>query len=103
VDGPQWQALFDASNDLVGCGHMSGLLVRSVYPLALMKSDDRGSHQECELRGSHDWPGFSWSSVATVVVHHLSWRLPNLNLQMLALNALYVDYHLKMIHISISR
>ena len=26
---------------------------------------------------SHDWSGCSWSSVATVVVHHVSWRLPN--------------------------
>jgi len=41
VDGPQWQAFFGASNDLVGCGHMSGLFARSIYPLALMKSDYR--------------------------------------------------------------
>jgi len=28
VDGPYWQALFDASNDLVCFSHMSGLLMR---------------------------------------------------------------------------
>jgi hypothetical protein len=28
VDGPYWQAFFDVVNDLVCCGHMSGLLVR---------------------------------------------------------------------------
>ena len=33
---PQWQALF-ALNDLVSCGHMSGLSVRSICPRALMK------------------------------------------------------------------
>jgi hypothetical protein len=31
---------FYDSNDLVGCGHMSGLLVRRIRPRALMKSDD---------------------------------------------------------------
>ncbi|MGO9234945.1 MAG: hypothetical protein ACLP4V_13045, partial [Methylocella sp.] len=39
-----WTALhgkhyFGASNDLVGCGHMSGLSMRSICPLALMESD----------------------------------------------------------------
>jgi len=28
VDGLYWQAFFDVLNDLVCCGHMSGLLVR---------------------------------------------------------------------------
>ena len=37
-----WTALhgkhyFGASNDLVGCGHMSGLSMRSICPLALME------------------------------------------------------------------
>ena len=32
-------SVFFALNDLVGCGHMSGLSVRRIRPLALMKSD----------------------------------------------------------------
>jgi hypothetical protein len=36
---------FFASNDLVGCGHMSGLFARSIFPLALMLSDDRDPYQ----------------------------------------------------------
>jgi len=49
-----WTALpgkpfFDVSNDMIGCGHMSGLLVRSIYPLALMKSDCPDPYQQCEL------------------------------------------------------
>jgi hypothetical protein len=44
-----WQALFCALNDLVSCGHMSGLLSRDKCPLALMKSDDRGPYQSDEL------------------------------------------------------
>jgi len=31
-----WQELFDVSAALVGCGHVSGLLMRQVWPLALM-------------------------------------------------------------------
>jgi hypothetical protein len=54
-----WTALpgkhfFGALNDLVGCGHMSGLLVRSIYPLALMKSDNRDPYQPGELY-AHDF------------------------------------------------
>jgi len=48
-NGPPWQALFDVSNDLVGCGHMSGLSARSKRPLALMKSDDWEPYQPSEL------------------------------------------------------
>jgi len=49
-----WTALpgkhfFDVSNDLVGCGHMSGLSARSKCPLALMKSDDWEPYQPSEL------------------------------------------------------
>jgi hypothetical protein len=40
---------FGASNDLVDCGHMSGLFARNVCPLALMKSDDEDPYQDCEL------------------------------------------------------
>jgi len=40
---------FDVSNDLVDCGHMSGLLARSIFPLALMKSDNLDPYQICEL------------------------------------------------------
>ena len=35
-----WQVLSDAAA-LVGCGHVSGLLVRQVWPLALMLCADR--------------------------------------------------------------
>ena len=49
-----WTALpgkpfFDVSNDMIGCGHMSGLSARSKCPLALTKSDDWEPYQQCEL------------------------------------------------------
>jgi hypothetical protein len=43
---------FDVVNDLVCCGHMSGLLVRTYGPLALMISDGRGPYHCGELGGS---------------------------------------------------
>ena len=46
---PRGKHFFDGSNDLVGCGHMSGLLMRSICPLALMKSDDQDHYQSNEL------------------------------------------------------
>jgi len=36
-----WQELSDVSAALVGCGHVSGLLMRQVWPLALMLCADR--------------------------------------------------------------
>lgn len=64
---------------MIGCGHMSGLLVRRMCPLALMKSDDRVPYQRGELC-AHDIkrvvPGFGGNRV----VHHVSLRLPNSNL-----------------------
>ncbi len=42
-------------NDLVGCGHMSGLLARSYFPLALMKSDDQNPYQVRELCAHSLW------------------------------------------------
>ena len=36
-----WQGLFDVAAALVGCGHVSGLLMRQVWPLALMLCADR--------------------------------------------------------------
>jgi hypothetical protein len=36
-----WQGLSDVSAALVGCGHVSGLLMRQVWPLALMLCADR--------------------------------------------------------------
>jgi hypothetical protein len=48
-NGPDGKHFFGVSNDLVGCGHMSGLFLRSIYPLALMKSDGRDPYQQCEL------------------------------------------------------
>jgi hypothetical protein len=36
-----WQELSDAAAALVGCGHVSGLLMRPVWPLALMLCADR--------------------------------------------------------------
>ena len=35
-----WQELSDVSAALVGCGHVSGLLMRQVWPLALMLCAD---------------------------------------------------------------
>lgn len=48
VDGLLASAFF-AFGELVGCGHMSGLLVRRDWLLALMKSDEPGSDQSSEL------------------------------------------------------
>jgi len=36
-----WQELSDVSAALVGCGHVSGLLMRPMWPLALMLCADR--------------------------------------------------------------
>ena len=36
-----WQELSDVSAALVGCGHVSGLLMRPVRPLALMLCADQ--------------------------------------------------------------
>ena len=36
-----WQELSDVFAALVGCGHVSGLLVRRVWPLALMLCAER--------------------------------------------------------------
>jgi hypothetical protein len=36
-----WQELSDVVAALVGCGHVSGLLMRQVWPLALMLCADR--------------------------------------------------------------
>jgi hypothetical protein len=36
-----WQGLSDGFAALVGCGHVSGLLMRQVWPLALMLCADR--------------------------------------------------------------
>jgi hypothetical protein len=48
VDGLLASAFY-AFGELVGCGHMSGLLVRRDWLLALMKSDEPGSDQSSEL------------------------------------------------------
>ena len=45
---------FDVLNDLVDCGHMSGLLARSIFPLALMKSDNLDPYQVRELCAHDD-------------------------------------------------
>jgi hypothetical protein len=39
---PVGKGFVDDANGLVGCGHMSGLLARRFWPLALMKSDRFG-------------------------------------------------------------
>ena len=36
-----WQELSDVAAALVGCGHVSGLLMRQVWPLALMLCADQ--------------------------------------------------------------
>jgi hypothetical protein len=53
VGGPGWQAFFGVLNSLVGCGHMSGLLARRIWPLALMKSDGLGP-DHCGELCAHD-------------------------------------------------
>ena len=47
-----WQELSDGSAALVGCGHVSGLLMRQVWPLALMLCADRVPivHMHLEVR-----------------------------------------------------
>ena len=46
-----WQELSDASAALVGCGHVSGLLMRRVWPLALMLCADRVPNKNAHFRG----------------------------------------------------
>jgi hypothetical protein len=79
VDGPPWQALFSASNDLVGCGHMSGLLARSMCPLALMRSDDQDPINGASFALVTP-SGLFLAFGGDRVVHHVSLRLPNSNL-----------------------
>jgi hypothetical protein len=38
---PDWQELFYVDAALVGCGHVSGLLMRRGWPLALMLCADQ--------------------------------------------------------------
>ena len=45
-----WQELSDASAALVGCGHVSGLLMRRVWPLALMLCADRVPNKNAHFR-----------------------------------------------------
>ena len=47
-----WQELSDVSAALVGCGHVSGLLVRQVWPLALMLCADRVPNKLAHFRRS---------------------------------------------------
>ena len=52
-----------ASNDLVGCGHMSGLSMRSICPLALMESDDQDPYHVNALYARGAWravPNLRW-------------------------------------------
>jgi hypothetical protein len=44
-----WQELSDVSAALVGCGHVSGLLMRQVWPLALMLCADRVPNNRAHL------------------------------------------------------
>ena len=45
-----WQELSDVSAALVGCGHVSGLLMRQVWPLALMLCADRVPNKRAHFR-----------------------------------------------------
>jgi hypothetical protein len=47
-----WQQLSDVSAALVGCGHVSGLLMRSVWPLTLMLCADRVPNKNAHFRRS---------------------------------------------------
>jgi len=60
---PLASTFFSVLNDLVDCGHMSGLLVRSILPLALMKSDNLDPYQIRELCARDEWrvvPDLRW-------------------------------------------
>jgi len=79
-----WTALHGStilalSNDLVGCGHMSGLSMRSICPLALMESDYQDPYHVNELYARGAWRLFLIFG-GDRVVHHVSLRLPNSNL-----------------------
>jgi hypothetical protein len=45
-----WQELSDVSAALVGCGHVSGLLMRRVWPLALMLCADQVPNKNAHFR-----------------------------------------------------
>src|SRR6267142_4389531 len=47
-----WQELSDGSAALVGCGHVSGLSMRQVWPLALMLCADRVRNKNAHFRRS---------------------------------------------------
>ena len=55
-----WQGHSDVRAALVGCGHVSGLLMRQVWPLALMLCADRVPSFACTLK-CVDPSGFSRS------------------------------------------
>ena len=44
------KSFFDVSAALVGCGHVSGLLMRRVWPLALMLCADRIPNNRAHFR-----------------------------------------------------
>jgi hypothetical protein len=57
-----WQELSDVYAALVGCGHVSGLLVRQVWPLALMLCADLVPNKLAHFgRGALTQAGFSRS------------------------------------------
>jgi hypothetical protein len=47
-----WQGLSDVAAALVGCGHVSGLLMRQVWPLALMLCADRVPIESAHFGGA---------------------------------------------------
>ena len=57
-----WQELSDIAAALVGCGHVSGLFVRPVRPLALMLCADRVP-SKARIQRCDDPNGFSRSPV----------------------------------------
>src|SRR5262249_25133252 len=46
-----WQELSDVAAALVGCGHVSGLFVRRIWPLALMLCADRVPIESTHFKG----------------------------------------------------
>jgi hypothetical protein len=63
-----WQVVFDALIALVGCGHMSGLLVR-IGPLALMIFDSPGPYHYGELGARGECRGVRGFRCDRVVHH----------------------------------
>src|ERR1035441_9076193 len=67
-----WQELSDVAAALVGCGHVSGLLMRQVWPLAprgspMWTSKNRGRYDRSKLRYPSDLTDDEWRLVEPLI------------------------------------